>query len=239
MPSLPRAARASECCSSVSRLRSVARIGGADVGVGWNTAAVINEMTPDLPDAPAGSLPPRAQEELAGTVWEELPHVCTGRHSVPDTPDILGAVLAADPARRVRAVGICIGCSSIGSRCFRRPLRRPWSSLVFSTIRARRPRRIRRTSDRAGERRQDRTLAPHGPAPPHGGGCDEGPPAGLPGRRARVLDLHGAARRTRGLHALHGRVLAARCAKAGIAKGTGPHALRHHYASLLISTASR
>src|SRR4051812_6890880 len=98
MPSLPRAERASECCSSVSRLRSVARIG-------WNTAVVINEMTPDLSGAPASSLPPRAQAELAGTAWEELPHVCTGRHGVPDTPDILGAVLAADPARRVRAVG--------------------------------------------------------------------------------------------------------------------------------------
>jgi hypothetical protein len=89
----------------VSRLRFVACIGGADVGVGWNTAAVINEMTPDLPDAPAGSLPPRAQAELAGTAWEGLPHVCTGQHGVPDTPDILGAVLATDPARRVRAVG--------------------------------------------------------------------------------------------------------------------------------------
>ncbi|MGW3163460.1 hypothetical protein ACWC9Q_11330 [Streptomyces sp. NPDC001142] len=66
---------------------------------------MINEMTPDLPDAPVGSLPPRAQAELAGTAWAELPHVCTGRHGVPDTPDILGAVLATDPARRVRAVG--------------------------------------------------------------------------------------------------------------------------------------
>lgn len=83
----------------------MARIGGADVRVGWNTAVVINEMTPDLSGPPAGSLPPRAQAELAGTAWEELPHVCTGRHGVPDTPDILGAVLAADPARRVRAVG--------------------------------------------------------------------------------------------------------------------------------------
>ncbi|MFR9796454.1 hypothetical protein ACL02U_11195 [Streptomyces sp. MS06] len=66
---------------------------------------MINEMTPDLPGTPSGSLPPRAQAELAGTAWEEVPHVCTGRHGVPDTPDILGAVLAADPARRVRAVG--------------------------------------------------------------------------------------------------------------------------------------
>ncbi|MFF6789728.1 hypothetical protein ACFY9C_11670 [Streptomyces filamentosus] len=66
---------------------------------------MINEMTPDLPDAPSGSLPPRAQAELAGTAWEGLPHVCTGQHGVPDTPDILGSVLATDPARRVRAVG--------------------------------------------------------------------------------------------------------------------------------------
>jgi hypothetical protein len=66
---------------------------------------VINKMAPDLPGAPIGSLPPRTQAELAGTAWEELPHICTGRHGVPDTPDILGAVLAADPARRVRAVG--------------------------------------------------------------------------------------------------------------------------------------
>lgn len=62
-------------------------------------------MTPDLSGAPAGSLPPRAQAEFAGTAWEELPHVCTGRHGVPDTPDVLDAVLAVDPARRVRAVG--------------------------------------------------------------------------------------------------------------------------------------
>ncbi|MGW0979573.1 hypothetical protein ACWD33_01855 [Streptomyces xiamenensis] len=66
---------------------------------------MINEMTPDVPDGPADYLPPRAQAELAGTVWEELPHVCTGLHGVPDTPDVLGAVLAVDPARRVRAVG--------------------------------------------------------------------------------------------------------------------------------------
>ncbi|WP_030580744.1 hypothetical protein [Streptomyces anulatus] len=65
---------------------------------------MINETTPNLPYAPADSLPPAAQAELADTAWEELPHVCTGQHSVRDTPDILGAVLATDPARRVRAV---------------------------------------------------------------------------------------------------------------------------------------
>ncbi|MFC7967256.1 serine/threonine-protein kinase [Streptomyces cinereoruber] len=63
-----------------------------------------DEATPDLPGAPADSLPPAARAELAGIAWEELPHVCTGRHGVPDTPDVLGALLAADPARRVRAV---------------------------------------------------------------------------------------------------------------------------------------
>ncbi len=83
----------------------MAGIGAPDVGVGWNTAVVINEMTPDLPDAPDGCLPHRAQAEFAGTAWEKLPHVCTGLHGVPDTPDVLGAVLAADPAHRVRAVG--------------------------------------------------------------------------------------------------------------------------------------
>ncbi|MEU6294377.1 hypothetical protein [Streptomyces erythrochromogenes] len=66
---------------------------------------MINEMNPAVPDAPVGSLPPGAEAELAGTAWEKLPHVCTGRHGVPDTPEVLGAVLAADPARRVRAVG--------------------------------------------------------------------------------------------------------------------------------------
>ncbi|MFB7850022.1 hypothetical protein ACFC34_23675 [Streptomyces sp. NPDC056053] len=66
---------------------------------------MINEMTPDLPGAPADSLPSAARAELAGIAWENLPHVCTGQHSVPDTPEVLGAVLAADPARRVRAVG--------------------------------------------------------------------------------------------------------------------------------------
>ncbi|MGW6745402.1 hypothetical protein ACWGDX_32470 [Streptomyces sp. NPDC055025] len=65
---------------------------------------MINETSPGPPDAPSGSLPPTAQAELAGTAWEDLPHFCTGRHGVPDTPDILGAVLAVDPARRVRAV---------------------------------------------------------------------------------------------------------------------------------------
>ncbi|WP_226962471.1 hypothetical protein [Streptomyces sp. C8S0] len=65
---------------------------------------MINEMTPDLSGASASSLPPRAQAELAGTAWEELPHVCTGRQGVPDTADILGAVLATDPAGRVQAV---------------------------------------------------------------------------------------------------------------------------------------
>ncbi|MFJ3878686.1 hypothetical protein ACIPW5_14620 [Streptomyces sp. NPDC090077] len=66
---------------------------------------MIDETSPVLPDAPATSLPPGAQAELAGTAWEGLPHVCTGLHGVPDTPDVLGAVLAPDPARRVRAVG--------------------------------------------------------------------------------------------------------------------------------------
>lgn len=89
----------------MSRLWSVADIGTADVGGGWNTATVINESTLGLPDGPADSLPPAAQAELTGTAWEELPHFCTGRHDVPDTPDILGAVLATDPAHRVRAVG--------------------------------------------------------------------------------------------------------------------------------------
>ncbi|PZT76437.1 MULTISPECIES: hypothetical protein [unclassified Streptomyces] len=66
---------------------------------------MIDETTPGPAGAPAGPLPPRAQAALAGTPWEGLPHACTGRHGVPDTPDVLGAVLATDPARRVRAVG--------------------------------------------------------------------------------------------------------------------------------------
>lgn len=44
---------------------------------------------------------------------------------------------------------------------------------------------------------------------PRGDGRDQGPPARLPRRWAREPDLHGAARRTHGLHARHGRVLAA------------------------------
>ncbi|MFF6871360.1 hypothetical protein [Streptomyces sp. NPDC012450] len=56
--------------------------------------------TPD----PPGPLPPAARAEFAGTAWEELPHVCTGRHGVADTQDVLVGVLAADPARRARAV---------------------------------------------------------------------------------------------------------------------------------------
>ncbi|MGW1193564.1 hypothetical protein [Streptomyces sp. NPDC002559] len=65
---------------------------------------MINEMSPDLPGAPADCLPSAARAELADIAWEKLPHFCTGRHGAPDTPEILGAVLAADPARRVRAV---------------------------------------------------------------------------------------------------------------------------------------
>ncbi|MFJ9678797.1 hypothetical protein ACIRP2_12145 [Streptomyces sp. NPDC101194] len=80
-------------------------IGAAGVGGGWNTAAVINETTADLPGACVDHLPPTARAELAGTAWEELPHFCTGRHNVPDTPDVLIDVLSADPGRRVRAVG--------------------------------------------------------------------------------------------------------------------------------------
>ncbi|MGO4456626.1 hypothetical protein AB4039_04755 [Streptomyces sp. M-16] len=65
-----------------------------------------NETTPGRPDdAAAATLPPAAHAALTGTAWEALPHLCTGRHNVPDTPDILTAVLAPDPARRVRAVG--------------------------------------------------------------------------------------------------------------------------------------
>ncbi|MYV46790.1 hypothetical protein GT031_14560 [Streptomyces sp. SID2888] len=65
----------------------------------------MDERTANRPDASVGSLPPTARAELAGTVWEELPHFCTDRHGVPDKPDILIGVLAADRARRVRAVG--------------------------------------------------------------------------------------------------------------------------------------
>ncbi|WP_435191553.1 hypothetical protein [Streptomyces sp. bgisy126] len=64
-----------------------------------------DEKPPDLPDAPSGPLPPAARAELAGTVWEELPHFCTGLHGVADTPDVLVGLLADDPGRRVRAVG--------------------------------------------------------------------------------------------------------------------------------------
>ncbi|MGW5094820.1 hypothetical protein ACWEQ1_12105 [Streptomyces nodosus] len=66
---------------------------------------MINERTANRPDASVGSLPPTARAELVGTSWKELPHFCTGRHGVPDTPDILINVLAADRPRRVRAVG--------------------------------------------------------------------------------------------------------------------------------------
>ena len=65
---------------------------------------MINETAQDLQDVPSRLLPPGARAELEAITWEALPHVCTGRHGVPDTPEILGAVLAADPARRRRAV---------------------------------------------------------------------------------------------------------------------------------------
>ncbi|CAM5490444.1 hypothetical protein SANTM175S_10225 [Streptomyces antimycoticus] len=51
--------------------------------------------------------------------------------------------------------------------------------------------------------------------------------------RSEVMAAH--AGRTRGLHALHGWFpWRPAYAKAGIPKGTGSHALRNHYASLLI-----
>ncbi|MFJ4342150.1 hypothetical protein [Streptomyces sp. NPDC088915] len=64
-----------------------------------------DEAPQDAPDAPFDLLPPAARMQLDGTAWEELPHVCMGRHGVPDTPDVLGDLLAADPGRRARAVG--------------------------------------------------------------------------------------------------------------------------------------
>lgn len=64
-----------------------------------------DETATSLPGAPGDSLPPAAQAELTGINWRERPHLCTGRHSLPDTPDILTGVLAADRIRRVRAVG--------------------------------------------------------------------------------------------------------------------------------------
>ncbi|MEU2831823.1 hypothetical protein ABZ667_24565 [Streptomyces lavendulae] len=66
---------------------------------------MINETAAGHPDAPTGLLPPAARAELARTAWAELPHRCSGRHGVPDTPDVLAGVLSADPAHRVRAVG--------------------------------------------------------------------------------------------------------------------------------------
>ncbi|MEU9039474.1 hypothetical protein AB0D45_31845 [Streptomyces sp. NPDC048352] len=63
-----------------------------------------DQTAADRRAAPADPLPHAARTELTGTDWKALPHFCTGRHNVPDTPDVLIGVLAADPARRVRAV---------------------------------------------------------------------------------------------------------------------------------------
>ncbi|MFD7873650.1 hypothetical protein ACFV5G_05890 [Streptomyces sp. NPDC059766] len=63
-----------------------------------------NETADGHREALGDPLPPAAQAELTDTAWTALPHVCTGRHNVPDTPDILVGLLAADGARRVRAV---------------------------------------------------------------------------------------------------------------------------------------
>ncbi|MFF0483882.1 hypothetical protein [Streptomyces sp. NPDC004435] len=65
---------------------------------------MIDATPADRPYATAGCPSASAESALAATAWEELPHFCTGRHGVPDTPEILGAVLAAEPWRRARAV---------------------------------------------------------------------------------------------------------------------------------------
>ncbi|MGW4054610.1 hypothetical protein ACWENA_27670 [Streptomyces sp. NPDC004779] len=65
---------------------------------------MIDATSADGPFATAGCPPASAESALAATAWEELPHFCTGWHGVPDTPEILGAVLAAEPGRRARAV---------------------------------------------------------------------------------------------------------------------------------------
>ncbi|OIJ68146.1 hypothetical protein WN71_009610 [Streptomyces mangrovisoli] len=63
-------------------------------------------------------MPPAARDGIAGTDWAGLPHRCTGRHNVPDTPDILIGVLDADPGRRVRAVGDLYRLLLDGERVF-------------------------------------------------------------------------------------------------------------------------
>ncbi|GHF77124.1 hypothetical protein GCM10018790_64040 [Kitasatospora xanthocidica] len=65
---------------------------------------MVNEAAVDAPGSPTVFLPPQALAELTATAWSELPHVCTGLHNVPDTPDILARLLDADHTRRARAV---------------------------------------------------------------------------------------------------------------------------------------
>lgn len=101
---------------------------------------MINETTAGHPDAPTGLLPPAARAELARTAWAELPHRCSGRHGVPDTPDVLAGVLSADPAHRVRAVGNLYRLLLDRDGPFPATAPRPWSSPPSSTIRAPSPR---------------------------------------------------------------------------------------------------
>ncbi|MFD0412123.1 hypothetical protein [Kitasatospora sp. NPDC127116] len=44
------------------------------------------------------------EDDCDRTCWNGLPHSCTGLHNVPDTPDILRGLLAADRTRRARSV---------------------------------------------------------------------------------------------------------------------------------------
>lgn len=122
----------------------------ADVGSSWNTADV-NHETPTRPwDASADTLPSRARAELTGTNGQELPHVCTGRHSVPDTSGVLAAMLAADPVDRVRAVGNLYQLLLHRGRMF--PATSPAALIIATLLDDPRTLAVARWKRRAGER---------------------------------------------------------------------------------------
>ncbi|MFF8599946.1 hypothetical protein ACF065_25710 [Streptomyces sp. NPDC015232] len=115
-----------------------------------NTAAAITATTPDLVRAPTGWLPPRARAELAAIAWDALPHVCTGRHGVPDTPEVLDAVLDPDPARRERPVSDLYGLLLHQDRLF--PATAPAALVVSRLLEDPRTLAVNRWGRRAGLR---------------------------------------------------------------------------------------
>ncbi|MET7830578.1 hypothetical protein ABZT23_38690 [Streptomyces sp. NPDC005386] len=111
----------------------------------------MNDETSMLPwDASADVLFSSARAELTRANGEELPHVCTGRHSVPSASSVLAAVLAADSVDRVRAVGYLYRLLLNRGRVF--PATTPAARIIATLLDDPRTLAVARWERRAGER---------------------------------------------------------------------------------------